>query len=355
MARKRIAHYAGLLVALAVFGAAVWVLSHVLQDLSWERLVEQLRALQMPDLIAALACTIAAYLTLTVYDATAFNYVGRRMPYGRIAYVSFIAYAFSHNLGFPAVTGGSVRYRFYSYWGVPVMQIAAVILFGGAAYLLGLFAVAGGLILVSADELALATGLPVWAAHALGGAAALSGFAYLIWSLARRPVIRVKGTVFAPPRLRICLLQLGAALLEWSFASAALYVLLPAGTDVSYWHFIGIYVIAYVTGIISQVPGGLGVFEAVVILLLPPEVTAETVVAAIIVYRLFYYVLPLIVGASMMAGSEVAFQRERAYRFARAVHRFRMRLRRARRIRAIRLRRIAGMGDDPGDEASRRD
>lgn len=354
MARKRLTHYAGLLVALVVFGAAVWVLAHILEDLSWERLLEQLHALQMPDLIAALACTIAAYLTLTVYDGTAFAYVGRRMPYGRIAYVSFIAYAFSHNLGFPAVTGGSVRYRFYSYWGVPVIQIAAVILFGGAAYLLGLFAVAGVLILVSAEELALAADLPLWAAHALGAAAALSGLAYLFWSLAGRPVIRVKGTVFAPPKLRICLTQLGAALLEWSFASAALYVLLPADADVSYWHFIGIYVIAYVTGIVSQVPGGLGVFEAVVILLLPPEVATETVVAAIIVYRLFYYVLPLIVGAFMMAGSEVAFQRERAYRIARAIDRFRTRLNRARRIRAIRLRRIAGLEKDR-DQASRRD
>lgn len=313
---KKLVHYGALLLAAGVFAGAIWVLTRALGDITWSGLAESLRQIGPTDILLTIVSTAGAYLVLTVYDTTAFAYIGRPMRWRRVAYVSFISYAFSHSLGFGALTGGTVRYRFYSYWGVPPLQIAAVILFGGTAYVLALVSVAGGVILVSAENLMAASGLPRWAVVLGGGGAVAMGACYLAWSIARRPALWIRGTRFRPPSVRISGSQLGVAAVEWSLASAALYWLLPDDAAIDYWHFIGIYVIAYVSGMLSQVPGGLGVFEAIVILLLPGDMATEDIVAAIVLYRLFYYILPLLVGATLMAGSEVFMQRRRAFRMA---------------------------------------
>ena len=133
----------------------------------------------------------------------------------------------------------------------------------------------------------------------------LAGCVYVLWSAAGRPWIRLGGMAMQPPKLWIPAAQLGVACLEWSFASAALYWLMPADIGIDYWHFIGIFVIAYLSGMISHVPGGLGVFETVVILLLPKGVAPEAVIAAIITYRAVYFVLPLLIAAAMFGIYEV--------------------------------------------------
>ncbi len=313
---KRLAHIAGILVGVGVSAAAVWVLWKQFQILKYDAVIAQFQELSIAHILLALLCTGGAYLTLSIYDSTAFRYIKRKMRFVRILLVSFISYAFSHNLGFGAVTGNSVRYRFFSQWKVPLVDIARVVVFGGAAYILGIVTVAGTLILVNADVLALATNLPVQSAYLIGVAATLVGSIYLGWSLARWPTISLKGVSLPPPSIWIVLIQFGAAAVEWGLAAGALYFLLPVHGGLDYWHFVGIFVIAYVSGMLSQVPGGLGVFEAVLLLLLPEEIPRETIVAAVITYRAIYFLLPLLVAATLMMSAEVTIQGRLATRLA---------------------------------------
>lgn len=313
---KRFAHIAGILVGIGVSSAAVWVLWHQAQVLRFDAVLAQFEELSLASIALALACTVGAYVTLTIYDSTAFQYIKRKMRFTRIMLVSFISYSFSHNLGFGALTGNSVRYRFFSQWKVPLVDIARVVVFGGSAYVLGLVTMAGLLILLNADALALATNLPVSSAYLIGVAAALVGSVYLAWSLAKWPTISLKGVTLPPPRLGIVATQFCAAAVEWGFAAGALFFLLPVHGGLDYWHFIGIFVIAYVSGMISQVPGGLGVFEAVLLLLLPDSITRETIVAAVITYRAVYFLLPLLVAAALMLMAEVTIQGRVATRWA---------------------------------------
>ncbi len=115
---KRFAHIAGILVGIGVSSAAVWVLWHQAQVLKFDAVLAQFEELSLASIALALACTVGAYLTLTIYDSTAFQYIKRKMRFTRIMLVSFISYSFSHNLGFGALTGNSVRYRFFSQWKV---------------------------------------------------------------------------------------------------------------------------------------------------------------------------------------------------------------------------------------------
>jgi len=313
---KRLAHIAGLLIGLGIFTAAIWVIWKQVEVLEYDAVMAQFHVLSPVNMLLTLIFTAGAYLTLTIYDSTAFQYIRRRMQFARIMLVSFIAYAFSHNLGFGAVTGNSIRYRFYMHWQVSLIDITKVVVFGGMAYVLGIFAVAGVLILINADSLALAINVPESSAYLIGGGAVVGGSVYLFWSLAQRPTIRVKGVSLPPPRIGIVLTQFGAAAVEWGFAAGALYFLLPEHDALGYWHFIGVFVIAYISGMLSQVPGGLGVFEAVLLLLLPEQMGRETIVAAVITYRAIYYLLPLLVAALLMASAEITIHGRLATRWA---------------------------------------
>ena len=133
------------------------------------------------------------------------------MRFMRVMYVSFIAYAFSHTLGFGAVSGGSVRYRFYTRWGVSAYDIATVLIFGGMAYVLGIVAVAGFIVFINADDLARAVDAPIWASHLAGAVAVIVGSSYLIWSIIGKPSFVLKGRRFYPPSLKIGLTQVASA------------------------------------------------------------------------------------------------------------------------------------------------
>lgn len=313
---KRLAHIAGLLVGLGIFSAAIWVIWKQVQVLEYDAVMAQFHELSYSSMLLAMVCTIGAYITLSIYDSTAFQYIKRQMRFVRVMLVSFIAYAFSHNLGFGALTGNSIRYRFYMHWQVSLIDITKVVVFGGTAYVLGIFAVAGVLILINADALALAIKVPISSAYLIGAGAVIGGSIYLFWSMLQRPVIKLKGVALPPPGIRIVITQFGAAAVEWGFAAGALYFLLPSHAALDYWHFIGIFVIAYISGMLSQVPGGLGVFEAVLLLLLPEEITRETIVAAMITYRAIYYLLPLLVAALLMASAEITIHGRLATRWA---------------------------------------
>ena len=158
--------------------------------------------------------------------------------------------------------------------------------------------------------------MPVSSAYLIGAGAALAGSIYLFWSLLRRPTIRMKGVSLPPPAIGIVMTQFCAAAVEWGFAAGALYFLLPIHGVLDYWHFIGIFVIAYISGMLSQVPGGLGVFEAVLLLLMPEEIPKETVIAAAVTYRAIYYLLPLLVAAMLMASAEITIHGRVATRWA---------------------------------------
>lgn len=302
--RRKPTQYITGLIALAVIVAAGWVLSEKLGDLQFEQIMARLHATAWSDVGLSLLCTAAAYLVLTVYDTTAFAYIKRPMRFLRVMYVSFIAYAFSHMLGFGAVSGGSVRFRFYARWGVSAYDIATVLIFGGMAYVLGIIAVAGFIVFINADDLARAVDAPIWASHMAGGAAVIVGSSYLIWSIIGKPSFVLKGRRFYPPSIKIGLTQIASACLEWGFASAALFFLLPHDLGVTYWGFIGIYVIGYIAGMMSQAPGGIGVFEAALLLLLPETAPKDAVLAALLVYRALYFLLPFMIALAMMGASE---------------------------------------------------
>jgi uncharacterized protein (TIRG00374 family) len=90
-----------------------------------------------------------------------------------------------------------------------------------------------------------------------------------------------------------------------------LFVLLPQTQGLAFPAVLGFFLLAQIAGMVSQIPGGLGVYETVMILLLKPFLPASTVLSSLLAYRAIYYLIPLIL-ATVLQGTYEALQRRKS-------------------------------------------
>jgi phosphatidylglycerol lysyltransferase len=306
----RVRSLLGGLFSLTVFVLAVWFLHHEFQHINWEAVLESGRAIAGGRLIEAALCAAAGYLALTGFDTLAVRFAGRSLPYRRTALTAFMAYAVGHNVGVAAVSGGAIRYRVYSTLGLSAIDISIVVVFCTTTFVLGSSLLLGSALWTMAPAQLALLKLPPPVLYTIGAGLLAVPITYLAWCAAQQPRLRLGGWSAAPPRLTIALGQVGLAIADLSFAAATLYVLLPASLGLGFPSFLGIYLLAISAGLISSVPGGIGVFEAALVLLLP-DMNAEALIATILVYRLIYYIAPLSLATVLLAGHEVLEHRER--------------------------------------------
>ena len=136
---------------------------------------------------------------------------------------------------------------------------------------------------------------------------------YLGWAARAVNPVTVGSWALRPPGAGIAVPQVLVAVTDLALASGVLYVLLPAAAHVDYLTFAGVYAVAIVAGIASQVPGGLGVIETLLLVALP-QVPAPRLLGALLAYRAIYYLAPLALAAAALAGHELWQQRPRLAR-----------------------------------------
>lgn len=252
---------------------------------------------------AALGCTAASHMLLTFYDVLSLRAVGARVPWRTTARAAFTSYTLSHNLGFGALTGGSARLRIYGAAGLRPATVAKIVLIAGLAFWGGVASVAAICLLLIHQPLTIAglTFAPLTARVA--GAAVLAVPATALALLTLRPALRTRvGRVVPTPDTRLALLLIAVAAFDLAFAAAGLFVLLPTVPAGDYPQLYLVYALAIIAGLVTHVPGGIGVFEAVVLAALPESGPPE--VAALIAYRAIYYLLPLAISLLLNAAIE---------------------------------------------------
>ncbi len=301
---------AGPLAVLALCTLALAALHRELHTYHLHDIRQALREIPLQGLGLAALLTALSYWVMTGYDVLALWYVGRPLAYRKTAFASFMSYAFSNNLGFSVLTGGSVRYRLYGSWGLLALDIARVIVFCSFTFMLGLFAFGALVFLLFPLEIPARLGLPFVSTRPLGVLFACVVLAYWSANLVRKTPLRVWALAFPVTGWRLAGAQVLVASLDWALAGTTLYVLLPHGAGLALPHFLAVFILAQVAGIASQVPGGLGVFETVVVLLLSPVLKAPDVVAALLAFRGVYYFCPLAVATAMMGAREAARKRQ---------------------------------------------
>jgi len=253
--------------------------------------------------MAALALTIASYVCLTGYDLLAVRSLGIRLPYRRAALAAVIAYGLGHNLSIGALTSAAARQRVYSRDGLSVRDVAGIAVFCGVTTAMGVATLAGLSLLIHPSSSQLLLGTQAAWLRVIGAALLASVALYLLWAIRGERPVELFRVQLRPAGMRVALAQWIVAGADFAFAAAALWVLLPDDSRLGLAPFMGLYAIAVIAGLISQVPGGLGVFEAVLLAGLG-SVPSGALLGTLLVYRLIYYVLPLIVAAALLVLTE---------------------------------------------------
>ncbi|MBX9607743.1 MAG: bifunctional lysylphosphatidylglycerol flippase/synthetase MprF [Gammaproteobacteria bacterium] len=276
----------------------------LLGEVRYADILAAVHAMPVTRLALAACATAVSYLALAGYDAIALRYVGARARLATVLHTAFIAFAFSNTVGLGVLTGGAVRLRLYGAAGVEATQVARAVGFNAAAFAVGV-GTFGALGLVwDAPALAALLHLPAGAVAALGGLV-LAAVAILIVVCA--PPLRARlGAHWQRllPTSGLVLAQIGVSALDLAAAAGALWCLLPDGAA-SLASFLAFYAVAVALGALSHVPGGLGVFEAVILLACAGRAPPEQVAGALLLYRVVYHLLPLALAVLLLVGHEL--------------------------------------------------
>jgi uncharacterized membrane protein YbhN (UPF0104 family) len=287
---------------LVFFALVAWLIVEQARGIEWGEVSEALG--RLPRRVLFIAALLAA-LSFAIY--TTFDLIGRRytrhtLPTRCVMLVAFISYAFNLNLG-SLVGGVAFRYRLYAKFGLGNDVITRVLGLSMLTNWLGYFALGGTVLCFFTPELPTQwqaeQGMLPW----LGGAMLAIAVAYLLactFSKRRRWTVRSK--TIALPNARMALLQLGVSMLNWMVIASVVYAVLQARID--YPTVLVVLLMAAVAGVITHVPAGLGVLEAVFVAMLSSRLPATELLAALLAYRAVYYLLPLAVAAMLFARVE---------------------------------------------------
>jgi phosphatidylglycerol lysyltransferase len=286
-----------------LFGVALFFIHRDLRSVHYREVTHALSAIPAASVARSFAFAVLSYLALTGYDALGCRFAGVRIPYPKIALTSFLAYVFSNNIGFGALTGGLIRYRIYSLFGVSAVETAAVAAFAAVTFWTGLFALGGLTLIVEAVP---------WRIPVAGLGMRPLGFvlegvfvAYLglAIGLRGRP-LRIGKWERALPGPRLVVFQALVSALDWLAAAAAFHALLPAELGVGLPRAAAVFMVAQILSLLSHVPGGVGVFEAAVLLLIPHEGMRGALFGSLLAFRAVYYLAPLALGGAAFAAFE---------------------------------------------------
>ncbi len=302
---KRFARHLPALLGVLLLVGAIYVVQREFRNLKLADIKAALAAIPRSSLAMGAAWTVLSYGVLTFYDRLGTVYAGHKVRYRRVAFASFCAYALSHNLGFAAVSGAAVRYRLYSHWGLSPVQIAKVVGFCSLTFGLGGLVLGGCILFFEPMSLPYFPSiLPLWAFYAIGGVMWAVVAAYVIVSKLAG-TIRLRGHEFSLPDWRMAVVQVTLASVDVALTASIFYTLLPPAPGLIFLRFLACYLASYTAGLLTNLPGGIGVFDAAMLIGLEPYLPPPTILGAIVVFRLYYYIVPLFLAGTMFAGNEI--------------------------------------------------
>lgn len=293
-----------LLVGAALFGAGLYALYHLLKPVNFEEIAAHFRSIPVGVLIQAVLATVVGYAALVFYDWYALRYIGKTLTPGVIALGGFLGYAFGNTIGVSIVSGGAVRYRIYSAVGLNAFEVAAISGYIAIALGVGLSLIGVAALMIRPE--ALADYLPFSAATVqLWCAVGLTVSVLLIAGLSiSQRKIRIRGYDLRMPPIGDMAGQVVVTVVDVAAAAYVLWILLPAGKP-DFAMFVAEFAAATMVGVISHVPGGVGVFETIMITTLSPQVPVSDAAAALLLFRLIYYILPFMLGFLIVTLNEM--------------------------------------------------
>jgi glycosyltransferase 2 family protein len=278
------------------------LLFYLVRTVDWSDVLEALRSFSLTTLLAGVGIAIVSWLVFSGYDLLGRIYTRHGLPTTQVLPVAFVCYAF--NLNFGAWVGGvALRYRLYSRLGLGAATVTRILSLSVVTNWLGYGILAGCIFSLRMMELPEEWEIGATGLQLVGFAMLAAAGAYLLaCGFSKRHRWTWRGHDIELPSLELALVQASLGAINWSLMAGLIYLLLPA--DVTFPSVLGALLLSSIVGVITHVPGGLGVLEAVFIALLQHQIAPGTLLAALIAYRAIYYLLPLSVAVVIYLGLE---------------------------------------------------
>jgi len=298
-------HRIGVVLSLAIIAIALAALYRILRTINGAEVLEAVVTTDWRDITLAGLCVAGGYFTLTFYDLFALRTIGRAdVPYWGAALGSFTSYSIGHNVGASVFTGGAVRYRIYSAWGLTAVDVAKICFVAGLTFWLGNATVLGLGIAYAPQAASSIDQLPPWF-NRCGAFLILAVLTlYVTWVWQRPRVVGREGWSVTLPNGPSTLLQIGIGIVDLSFCALAMYVLVPDEPNIGFVTLAVIFVSATLLGFASHAPGGLGVFDAAMLVALW-QFDKEDLLAGLLLFRLLYYIVPFVLSLFILGGREL--------------------------------------------------
>jgi glycosyltransferase 2 family protein len=297
----------GIAASLLIIAFAITTLVRTLKGVDTGVILVALTEKSSAQIGLAALCVIGAFCTLTFYDFFALRTIGKiHVPYRIAALSSFTSYSIGHNIGATVFTGGAIRFRIYSDYGLNAIDVAKICFISGLTFWLG-----------NTFVLGIGMAMHPWAASsmdllppainrliAFGCVAGIA--AYFIWLVMgkNRRELGQHGWKVVLPSARLTLLQILIGVVDLGFCALAIYLLMPVQPGIDFISLAVVFILATLLGFASHAPGSLGVFDAAMLVALP-QFGREELLATLVIYRVLYFLIPFSIAISIMGTREL--------------------------------------------------
>jgi glycosyltransferase 2 family protein len=303
--QKQVLHRFGVAISITVIAVACYVLYHMLRGIDTNEVLEAIKGTEPRQIALAALFVAAGYFTLTFYDLFAVRTIGHsHVPYRINALAAFTSYSIGHNVGASVFTGGAVRYRIYSAWGLNAIDVAKICFLAGLTFWLGNAAVLGIGIAYHPEAAASIDQLPPWLNRTAAFAIIVALVAYVVWVWTQPRVVGRGPWTVTLPGGPLTLLQICIGIIDLGFCALAMYVLVPDEPNLGFIVVAVIFVSATLLGFASHSPGGLGVFDAAMLVGLW-QMDREDLLGGMLLFRLLYYISPFVISVILLTLREV--------------------------------------------------
>lgn len=290
---------------LAAVGIGIFLLYRVFQKNDFGEVIAVLSSVKPGDIALALFFTAISYSCVAVLEFFAVLYVGRPVPFRRIAMTALAAIGIGRTIGLAALSSGAIRYRMYSRADLTLVNVGTIILFSGLSVAAGFAAIGGVALLWRGDFLAPLLGVSPAMVRGIGVGALVYLAGYLsLCALLRRP-LRFRSHRLRLPPIRLALGQVAVSSVNLLCIVGVLYIALRSFTEVEYPVVAMLYLGGDLSAVIGHVPGGWGVLEYIV----TTALTDGQVLSGVVLFRAIYYFIPLGAGLLVFLADELQNRR----------------------------------------------
>jgi len=270
---------------LLILSFAIFFILNTLRDVDLSLLFHTLKKLNLRDFVLVIFIVCLNFFLLTSYDALANRYFDFKMPLKKVYLAAFMVYGVSMNLG-PLFGAVGLRLRLYKELGRTPLETTKIILFSAFSNWLGFFILLTFLFFFYPKNFSFLPffqernfvflGIILWVF--------LIGIGLIFYF---KGELKIRNIVFKVPGTFLVLKIILCSLMQWISQVYLLHFLIQKKT---YLQLMAIYFLSSLGSLVSHIPGGVGIFESLVIQGMSIE--KDQALIGLILFRGMYFFFP---------------------------------------------------------------